>query len=139
MALKTTQVTHQSTEQVNSLQNELLMSNPRNSKLLKLCMAYPQQPLPTHKSPFKHTNVLLQAVIKTYRKRSTKLVSRNYDIRKTKKGFLLAKLKISTIYLSTPKWGTLPTTIHPITIPFIIYSVITETQALLLWYHTIIL
>lgn len=56
---------HQSTEQVDSLQNELLVSDARNSQFFKLGVANPQQPLPTHPSALKHTNILLQAVVQT--------------------------------------------------------------------------
>lgn len=57
--------THQSTEQVHSLQNELLVPDARNSQLLQLGVANPQQPLAAHTSALKHTHVLLQAVVQT--------------------------------------------------------------------------
>lgn len=57
--------THQSTEQVHSLQNELLVPDARNSQLLQLGVANPQQPLTAHTSALKHTHVLLQAVVQT--------------------------------------------------------------------------
>lgn len=60
--------THQSTEQVDGLQNELLMSDARNPQVLQLGVANPQQPLPAHTSALKHTHVLLQAVVQTYSK-----------------------------------------------------------------------
>lgn len=57
--------THQGTEQVDSLQNELLVSDARDSQLLKFGVANPQQPLPTNTSALKDTHILLQAVVQT--------------------------------------------------------------------------
>lgn len=57
--------THQSAKQVDGLQDELLVPDPRDPQLFQLGMADPQEPFATHTAALKHANILLQTVVQT--------------------------------------------------------------------------
>lgn len=58
-------VTHQGTEEVDSFQDELLMSYSRDTQLLQLLMGDVQQLLSSHLLPLETLHILLETVIQT--------------------------------------------------------------------------
>ena len=58
--------THQSTEQVHSLQYELLVADPGHSQILQLLVGDTQQLVPPYFLPLEGLDVLLQAVVQAW-------------------------------------------------------------------------
>ncbi len=64
-------VPYQSTEQIHGLQHQLLVSDPRHTQRQQLLVGHPEQLLPVHLLLLEGRDVLLQAVVQTWKTENT--------------------------------------------------------------------